>query len=293
MLQYLKRTWIFYSILAVLLLIYGVLILAGKQKFTGFTRGNNACDGVRVFDNADLLSDDEEALLQNYIEDAQDKVGCDIIVMTLNESIKDYAIADQGYEIDESRYVMVYADNFYDEHAFGYDIPHGDGCILLDNWNREDSVYGYAYNWISTSGRMIHDLDQYECQEILDDVNEYVNDNPLKAYKIYVDGVVREMMASDISIYKPGYGLLAILATIFTVVLFFIFYQNEFGKKTTGNDTYLKKGGLSFNRKADVLEHTHVSRRHIERSSGGSGGGGGGSHVSSGGFSHGGGGGHH
>lgn len=290
--KYFKNMWVFFVILAVLGLIYVFLLLAGKTRFEGYTRGNNACDGQRVFDKGDLLTADEEASLQAYIEKAEVQIGCDIIVVTLNESIKDYAIADQGYEINESRYVMVYGDNFYDENAFGFDIPHGDGCVLVDNWYRGDSIYNYAYNWISTSGRMIGEMNSNEIQETIDDINEVVNDNPYKAYIRFVDDVVDVMSASQLSHYKPGYGLLAIIGAIFTVVLFFIFFQADSGTKTVNNETYLEEGSLVFTHNRSILENTFVTKRHIERSSSG-GGGGGGSHFSSGGFSHGGGGGHH
>ncbi len=292
MMDYLRHMKVYIIILVVLGILAGVLhfTLSGAQD-TVYTRGNNACEGKRVFDNADLLTDEEEQILQERIDEAQDRIGCDIAVVTLNESIKDYAIADQGYEIDESKYVMVYADNFYDQNAFGYDLAHGDGCVLVDNWYRGDSQYGYAYNWISTSGRMINDIGYATIQSIIDDVNEVVNDDPLKAYLRYVDRVESYMEGVSLSDFKPSYGFIGFIAVIYTLILFLVNKQKNLGAKTVDQKSYVKSTRFVVNK--NVLEHSHVSSRHIDTSSGSRGGGGGGSHISSGGFSHGGGGGHH
>ena len=52
-----------------------------------------------------------------------------------------------GY-LTPDRYTMVYADNFYDEHQFGYDRPYGDGVLMLDNWYREADGGVYSLSLI-------------------------------------------------------------------------------------------------------------------------------------------------
>ena len=93
----------------------------------------------RVFDYADKLTDAEEEALRASIREAEEETKCDIVVVTLNESLVEYAAQyeDKIGTVPVSECVMVYADNFYDEHKFGYNEPYGDGVLFLDNWYRE------------------------------------------------------------------------------------------------------------------------------------------------------------
>ncbi len=293
---YLKHMRIPLIILGVLLVIY--LVLFGIHSLTAkeYGRGNNSSPGQRVFDYADKLTDREEEKLEELIEKRQDEIGCDIVLVVLDEPLREYAesYAPQIGYVSEDEYVMVYADNFYDEHAFGYDKPHGDGCVFVDNWDRSDSAYGYAYNWLSTSGRVEQTFDMSDIDGIIEDVNEVVNDDPYEAYRRYVEGVARVMSGSLVGDAKIPFLSMVVTSMIVAVIYLFVHLSSNRGKKTTVSTTYVNGGRPFLKHRRDVLVNTHVTRRHIERSSsGGGGGGGGGHHVSAGGHSHGGGGGRH
>ena len=144
-----------YWFLAILLLaVLALILLAARKSGSTSERANQECDTQeRVFDYADVLTSDQEESLRALISEAEAETACDIVLVTLNESLADYA---KGYEgelgyIAPDRYTMVYADNFYDGHKFGYDRPCGDGVLLLDNWYREAD--GGVYSWLSTCGR--------------------------------------------------------------------------------------------------------------------------------------------
>lgn len=289
---YLKHMRVPLIILGVLLVIAIIVNVFNRKSSESYVRGNSTCTTQRVFDYADVLTDGEEQKLEELIAKYEDRIGCDIVLVIINEPLKEYAesYSDQIGYVSEDQYVMVYADNFYDENGFGYNKPYGDGCVFVDNWDRTDSAYGYAYAWFSTSGRVEDSYSNNAINNLIDDVTSKVNEDPYEAYKTYVESVYRHMSG------KSGLGISLFIALIsagiVTVCYLCIHLNKNKGQKTTVSTTYVNGGRPVMNRQQDILVNTHVTRRHIERSdSGGSGGGG--HHTSAGGHSHGGGGGHH
>lgn len=280
----------YYFLLIAILAI--VLVVVGRKEETVYVRTNQGClTTERVFDYADVLSDKEEEKLRSLIAEKELETGCDIVLVTLNESLEEYA---KGYEeqlghIDPSRYVMVYADNFYDEKNFGFDKVHGDGVILLDNWYREAD--GRVYSWLSTCGRAEDRFSSGMIDSLLDDALEYVDDDPYSAYREYVE-LFAEMMKGKRGIHIPVWAAVLLSAVITAVYLFVHLSENK-GEKTVSERTYLaRENEMRMKRKEDIFLRKSVSTRRIETNNGGGrgGGGGGGHHVSSGGVSHGGGG---
>lgn len=279
----------YYFILIAVLL--AAVLLVGRRKDTGYVRTNQDClTAERVFDYAEVLSAEEEEKLRKLIGQRELETGCDIVLVTLNESLEEYA---KGYEaqlgyLNPSEYVMVYADNFYDENQFGFDRVHGDGVLLLDNWYREAD--GRVYSWLSTCGRAEDAFSSRMIDDLLNEALEYVDSDPYGAYCDYVNLFARQMRPGRVSI--PAWTMVgaAVLFTFFFVIAHLS--QNR-GKKTVNEKTYLApENELRMKRKEDIFLRKSVSSRRIEtdssRSSGG--GGGGGHHMSSGGVSHGGGG---
>ena len=86
-----------------------------------------------VIDNADLLTDSQEQMLNEYLADIQTRYGIDIVVLT-EPSIGNHS-------------PMEYADDYYDYN--GYSI---DGALLLLSMEERDW-------WLSTSGECIWLLD--------------------------------------------------------------------------------------------------------------------------------------
>ncbi|MBQ0042149.1 MAG: TPM domain-containing protein [Lachnospiraceae bacterium] len=309
--EYFKRFKVLLILTGVTIIVFLVFLftIGGKKEGGGYTRGNYDCPTERVYDFAGLLSDDEEDGLRYLIAQKEDQIGCDIIIVTLNQPLRDYALEyldllkrnnGGSYNLTEDKYVQVFADNFfdnlYDEYyggsAYGYNYPNGDGVILVDNWDRSDSVYNYAYNWIGTSGRCQSRFSRSDIQDVIDDINDIVNDDPYGAYVRYINDVSDHMLGrNDFNKYGAGMIVFCILGAIVVALIYLAknIAANK-GKKTTNRMTYVPSGKPQINVANDILINVHVSHHKISSSSGG---GGGGSHFSAGGHSHGGGGGHH
>lgn len=290
-----KKYWNYFKIPFLLLALTGGIgitcyFITSRSVKTGFTRSNMQCTSERVFDMAEVLSEEEEAVLREKIAKAEAVCGTDIILVTLNESLEAYVNAYAGLlageRLEPSQYTCVYADNFYDENEFGFDRPHGDGVILVDNWYRESD--GGVYSWMGTSGRAMEQFSEAKINHVLDKALAVVDEDPAAAYGCFVD-LVREELAQESSLGDAlGGGISVVLGVIAGLVFFFVhFWGSQKGKKTVGNETYVKNKNSWVKERQDIFLNRTVTRRRIAASgTGGSGGG----HVSAGGHSHGGGG---
>lgn len=277
---YFKKFKVLFIVLACMLAVYLILFFV-KGTPKGYTRTNTSCKTEeRVFDYGELLSDEEEESLRQLIAQREQQIGCDIILVTLNESV-----GDSMYGL------MNYADDFYDENEFGYNEPWGDGVLLVDNW------YSYGdYNgdiWMSTSGRAEDKYSSRMIDDLLDDVCEVVNRNPYEAYTRYVNDVYYDMSAGSFANFRLTGMTILIIAAIVTAIYLISNIAASKTKKTTTSKTYLGQGKSILNDQRDVFVTKHTRTRRIESSSSGGHSGGGGHHTSSGGHSHGGGGRHH
>ena len=285
--SYFKFWFLAILLLAVLL----VVLLAVRGRESAAERTNQECDTQeRVFDYADVLTADQEEALRAVIAEQEKRTACDIVLVTLNESLADYAAAyeeELGY-LTPDRYTMVYADNFYDEHKFGYDRPYGDGVLLLDNWYREAD--GGVYSWLSTCGRAEDRFSSSMIDSLLMEALANADQDPYGAYVKYVNLFAEMMTGSggipDIPVFAP-----LVLAVLGTVLFVESALRNHRGSKTVNLTTYVEGGKPELKRQEDIFLRKTVTKRHIERNTGsGGGGGGGGHHTSSRGVSHGGGG---
>lgn len=272
--------------------VFGGKKLLGEEE-AGGVRTNSECTTTeRVFDYGEVLSEEEENLLREQIAEREAQIGADIVIVTLNESLKEYA---RSYDEDVSydKFTMIYADNFYDEHKFGYNKPIGDGILLLDNIYREDD--GKVYTWLSTCGKVEDAYSVQMIDRILDDFYEYVDTNPYKAYSGFVDDVYRDLSPKQAAVDAMPWYAYSLIAGLLAMVIFVIVnLSGRKGKKTTNQRSYVNGGQPRMRRKEDRFIRKSVTSRTIQTSSGGGGGsssgGGGGHHTSSSGASHGGGG---
>ena len=178
--------WI-YIILAVLGIIVALLNVGhwGIARVANYQRTNKECTTEqRVFDHGDVLTEKQEKKLEELIAKREKQTGCDIVLITLNESLKEYA---RGIEpgVRYSEFVRVYAEQFWEENGFGYDRPDGDGVVLVDNWFREDD--GSIYTWLCTTGKAKEAYSAAQIDHILDNVYRYVEKDPYRAYKTYIN----------------------------------------------------------------------------------------------------------
>lgn len=267
-----------------------------EDKFKESTNFERVYGDKRVFDYGDQLSNDEEQKLEAYIHEAEIKAQTDIVIVTLNESLKDFAPeyrANYDMEITPNRYVMVYADKFWEDNKFGYNCPQvldgktttGDGVLLVDNLFREPET-GRIYTWMCTTGNAEEEYSSDEIDYALDVFYEYVDVDYYRACIEFVDKVVRDMQDRKLSKAAWPYVVTGIFLFIFIIAKI----DSPDGETTIKEDTYLIEGSLSFPVCEDKFMHKKLTKTYNPPSSSSSSGGGGGHHSSGGGGSHGGGG---
>lgn len=285
----------FIQIFKIPLIIFAVFLVVGisckvivdnRQKVE-FVRNNSTCPTERVFDYADVLTDIEEEELRKKISKAELLCGTDIVIVTLNQSLEDYAKSFEGRlgYLEPYQYTMVFADNFYDENAFGFDMPHGDGVVFVDNWYRESD--GGIYSWLSTSGKARNQITTRDSENILDRALDYVDENPAYAYGYLVE-LIEKHMNTNVRLGEDlGGGISVLVGLVAGLIFFFVNFGGKKGKKTVQTRTYVKSGNADIIERQDIFLTKTISRRKIETQTRSGGGGG---HISAGGHSHGGGG---
>lgn len=289
--RFLKRFKVCLIILGILAVIY--FALGGIHSLTGSLRNgerqNTECTTTeRVFDQANVLSEEEEEKLRKLIAKRQAQTGCDIVLVTMNESLRDYAYERKEY-VPEEKYVMLYADDFYDAHLFGYDKAQGNGVLLLDNLYREED--GYAYSWLCTTGKAEEKYTNGMIDHLLEKSYRWSKVSPYRGYRAYINQFYHDMNGFGLVSINFSVPIIFVLSLVLAVIFVVCNLGSEAGKKTTTAKTYVKNGKVKMNRKEDRFIRKNVVQHKIESSSGGGrSGGGGGHHVSGGGVSHGGGG---
>lgn len=276
--KYLKHFAVWLIIFALVLVAYVSTMIALKPETGPYKRTNTQCKTTeRVFDYAEVLTDEEENSLRNMISVKEDEIGCDIVLVT---------ISDPDYAGDSA--MMNYADDFYDENMYGYNEPWGDGALYLDNF----LGVGNSYSWFSTCGRVEYRYDDYMIDSLMNAVCSRVNNNHYSAYVTYIESLSRTMTTPSHGIVIPTYAIWVISALV-TLIYVLVCVNWNIGKRTTSATTYVAGGHAQFPDHRDVFLYKKTTRHKISSSSSSGGGGGGGHHFSSGGHSHGGGGGRH
>lgn len=281
--QYLHyfRVW-FIIVGAMLMLFLAVFTVKWMKPDDNVPRGNNNAPAERVYDYADVLTDREEEKLRKKIAEVEALGHFDVILVTINQVME-----TSGVSWEDA--MMNYADDFYDYNQYGYDMVHGDGVLLLDNWYE-----GQGGSWLCTTGRVYEQFSTFDIDDVLDEVYYYVEDDPYTAYCSYIDMVAEKMCGEE---YKPqlSVGVLYVVPLLIALIYLVINLNQKEAENTVQANTYVAEGRPRMCGQADTFIRKNVTSRHIERSSGGGGGGRssggrGGSHRSSSGVSHGGGG---
>lgn len=256
-------------------------------------------DTQKVYDFADLLTDEEEENIYNEIENFIEKTDYDLVVVTINENPKNDA--------------MAYADDFYDYNAFGKNATRDGVLLLIDMQNREIyiSTTGYAIKMYDDERLGINE-EYYNTNSVLDYGYDYVTKeeyyNAFSAMikrltEFYNLGYPQSNINIEINdIGKPvivkymNYPFMGFLAAIITLIVSLIIYNKSRLKIKVGSTiSYLQNKDI--NLKKDHLVNSVVTH-HIRNTDSGSGGsssghvGGSSYHSSSSGSFHGGGGRH-
>lgn len=300
--QYFKYFKILYLIFGILFIFTAVVFVSQKmKKETETERGNNSCPAERVYDYADVLTDEEEEKLREKIARAENKIQCDLIIVTINMPILDYC----GYTENTDYYwkdaMTKYADDFYDQNNYGFDVARGSGALLLDNWYLAGTDESQAGSHFSTCGAVYETYSTWMIEDLLDDVYLYLDDSPYRAYAAYIDHVVGRMENAGGSIQVKIPIFFCFLTGLVPAIVFVATHlKSKEGEKTITLATYIDVADgkrVVFTEKRDDLIDKKVSSVKIQSSSSGGGGshgssgrgGRGGSHRSSSGTRHGGG----
>ena len=232
-----------------------------------------------IYDYAGALTDSEAEKLQQMALEMGEKKGLDIIILFVKEGYTEKQLGNA-------------ADDFYDEHAFGYDKPHGTGVLLaVDLKSRK--------YWVSTSGGAETYFTDSRLSDVKSDVRSKLSDNEwYKASREFINymkqfrdpnlPVTLTDRAAASASRIPVYLVIAVIGSGVSVL---IMVKNRASKVTVNANTYLQQGSFALVQQDDVFMLEYTTRTRIPRNPPpGRGGGGGNSthHVSSGGFSHGG-----
>ncbi|MDR0963720.1 MAG: TPM domain-containing protein [Clostridium sp.] len=270
-----KAYFRYFRIGFILIAILGIIvIILSLVKGDITTRTNHNAPAERVFDYADVLTATQENDLRRLIAQKEDECGYDFVLVTAAE---DFTTGRLSYEIS----IQNYADDFYDEHGFGYNKPQGNGVILVDNW-----LEGQEGSWLSTCGRAINKFGETQIDELLDEVEQYIYSSSYLAYKAYVEEAARILMGG--SLIPPW-----IMVCLPLIVALFYVVANlhvKLGKNEVRSDSYVTGKQPIINITEDAFLGKHVTKRIVPRVQSSGGGGGSGRHISRGGVSHGGGG---
>lgn len=272
------------GILAVLCIVMGIL---GRGR-DSVPRANGDAPAERVFDYADVLTDSEEEKLREHIARTEAKLQIDIVLVTISQSVEgpqamsQYGLRSENWEQN----MQDLADDFWDEHRFGYNTGfEGDGVLLLHNW-----YDGQNGEHLSTSGRVEEKFSVRDIDRVLYAVDDYYDSSPYKAYRAYVDEVADLM---DGSLSLPFSWVTVFVVPVLVAFLYAVTGSSQRkAENTVAVNAYVAGGKPEMRDKSDAFLKKSVVTRKIETPSstgGGGGSGGGGHHTSSGGASHGGG----
>jgi len=241
---------------------------------------------AKVYDFAELLTDEDEEKLYNEIQTYIEKTGYDLVIVTINQNNK----------YDSTRY----ADDFYDYNDFGFNKSRDGILILMDMALREIRI--------STTGYAIKMYSDYRCDSVYQYGKNYATNGSyftsfekmISKLSDYFDEGVPE---SNINLNfdengKPyyikfiNYSFVGVISLIVTLIVSIIFYNTSKSKIKVGSTiSYMKNKNITV--KTDKLVNSIVTHhlRNTDSSSGGLSGGGSTFHSSSSGSFHGGGGG--
>ncbi|MBE5926030.1 MAG: TPM domain-containing protein [Lachnospiraceae bacterium] len=124
----------------------------------------------RVIDNVNYFSESEKEELHNYLTEKSKEAELDLVLCIENKSVSG------DYEDEQN------AENIYDNAGYGYD-DGSSGVMLYINLNSR-----YAY--ICTTGIAIWYIDDYDIEDILDDIwDDIVEGDYFNATKDFADDV--------------------------------------------------------------------------------------------------------
>jgi uncharacterized protein len=234
----------------------------------------------RVVDNADLLSDNEEAQLTEKIDSIIDNHKFDVVILT----------TDTFDGKDE----VAYADDYFDYNGYGIGGDR-DGLLITVNMT--------ARRWyISTRGFGIEAFTDYGIDYIGNELAPYLTDEEYyDGFSDFIDNVDSFLTEaengsaySEANPYKSsmdvvvGILIAAGIGLVITVIVMLVLRgQLKTAVKQNLARNYVRNGSVNINDSRDIFLYNRVTRIEKPKDNGG----GSSTHTSSSGASHGGGGG--
>lgn len=261
--------------------VWALLLLAASFLLCAYSE-----EDPKVFDDAGLFDETEEALLQQEIVKTAGKLSLDVVVVT----------SDDVRGKSSGRY----ADDYYDDHGFGYEKESGSGILLLidmDNRMVEVSTSGLAmemYTDLDVDNMLdyvimphMRDGDYYEAaRAFVNCLVEYgANDEVAKngyydaAADAFVEYTPEEIKANERSeALKKSFSAVNIatrlaLGMMIGAIGTGIMVIRVRSQKAPSGRVYMKPGSERLRDRRDFKVNTTVTTRRIERNSGGGGGG--------------------
>lgn len=236
----------------------------------------------KIYDNADILIDEEEEYLYDLIQEFIKETKMDMVILT---DSKDYSNDYQN---------KVYATDFYDYNDFGIDLENYSGVLLYLNTNKNDH---YCNVYMFGNAQLYFDYDRSEAM-LATICTDLKGKNYLSAFeafikiytKYYRSGIPNSM--KNYSIDNMGFlykkytypWMLAILVSSIIALIYAIVFigRNKMIKKAYEARDYLNEKDVDIHHKVDEFLRTHTTSYTVSSSSGSRGSGG---HHSSGGSS--------
>ena len=257
---------------------------SSTDTMTQFERGRlnskvpTVDSSLKVYDYADLFTEEEEETLYTDIMKFIDEMDMDMAIVTISNN--------------PERSAMVYADDFYDYNEFGRGSSNDGVLFLIDMDTRE--------MWISTTGNTKYELEESEIEKVLDKTYaEITREKYFKCASQFIKYSKAYIKTDSGIVFSPTYDKSQLAAggitgAICSIIYFIIGHgKHKLIKKAYGARDYANKLNLSVNSNMLLHHRRHRIYSPPSSSSGGSFGGGGSSiHVGSSGISHGGGGRH-
>lgn len=250
----------------------------------------------RIYDFANILSQEEENRLLELIQEYEEETGFTLVFLS-----------DSFFYYDDSENED-YAANFYDYNDFGIEDPSYSGIVFFRNADSTDPYFG-----MYTFGTAQLYYDQERIDTILDDIySDIKSQNYMEGLESFVHNLnyyyhkgipsyLQDSYIDDLGFviyvraYHVPWKVVIIVAIIGTIaIMAYLINKNKMIRKAYKASEYLLQDSVQYQVRNDQFIRSHTSSYTVSSSSGGSGGssGGGFSHSGSSGGGHGGGGRH-
>ena len=215
----------------------------------------------RVVDQADVLTQEEEQKLAEYIANIREKYKFDLLILTMD------SIGDRQGDY--------YAADYFDNNGYGEGPNHDGVCFFYvrEGDRNENTVF-----FVKTgSGERIFTPDVDD--EIAEQIRPYMRQkNYGGAFATYVLQVESYLVAHQAfnraNRMLPIFLIIGLLIGVMVALAFKS--QMKTVRRKSGAMSYVRDGSFHLSRQQDIYLYTTTVRRRIETSSGG----GGGSHGS-------------